>query len=317
MHQAIETISREWLSEILNKPVAHFTANAEASHWSNQVLLTVHFAGGDSQALRLKICLGDTFGRSEVDYYTRDYLGLPNAPLVRCYDAQFEPGVGYHLLLEDLAETHHNRLDVPPTREYGLTIAEALGRMHRHHAQTQPVPNNTVWERYFAEIRPGIVPMETATGQKFAARFDVHEKALRQRWADPLGMSLLHGDLNAMNILTPKNAEKPVYFLDRQPFDWSLTYGLAAYDLAYILVLWWPTEARQAHEAAMLQRWFEAFAQPGYDWEQAQSDWQLSVEQCLHVPLEWCSKPETVAKMRWVWERQLGRIQTAQNLASS
>ena len=98
MHKAIDTISLEWLSEILNKPVAHFEAKTEASNWASQVLLIAHFADGGLQALRLKICLGDTFGRSEVDYYTRDYVELANAPLVRCYDAQFEPGVGYHLL---------------------------------------------------------------------------------------------------------------------------------------------------------------------------------------------------------------------------
>ena len=58
-------------------------------------------------------------------------------------------------------------------------------------------------------------------------------------------MSLLHGDLNPTNILTPKTADTPVYFLERQPFDWSLTYGLGAYDLAYFLVIWWPEDIRR------------------------------------------------------------------------
>ena len=31
----------------------------------------------------------------------------------------------------------------------------------------------------------------------------------------------------------------------------------------------------------------------------------------LHVPLEWCSKPETAEKMRWLWELQLGRVLSA------
>lgn len=31
----------------------------------------------------------------------------------------------------------------------------------------------------------------------------------------------------------------------------------------------------------------------------------------VHVPLEWCSKPETVEEMRWLWELQLGRVLSA------
>lgn len=301
-------LTPEWLSAVLGHTVVRIDATTETSNWSSQVPLKATLASGERLALRLKICLGDTFGPSEVAYYTHDYTDLPNAPLVRCYDAQYAPGVGYHLLLDDLSATHHNRRDAPPTLAYGLAVAEALGRLHRHHVHSQPVPDNTVWERYFTEILPGVVPLEQATGQPFAARVAAHADALRTRWSNPVGMSLLHGDLNSTNVLTPQDAESPVYFLDRQPFDWSLTYGVAAYDLAYFLILWWPAEVRHTHEAAILRCWFEAFAAPGYTWEQAQTDWSLSVEQCLHVPLEWCSKPETAESMRWLWQMQLDRI---------
>ena len=257
-----EDISTEWLSQVLGQGVLRFDLRTEASNWANQVLVRTLFTDGTTKALRLKLCVGDTFGSSEVEFYTRDYLTLADAPLVHCYDAQFEAGVGYHILLEDLSETHHNRRDAPPTLEYGLAVAEALGRLHRYHAGSQPVPGEAVWERYFAEIRPGVKPLEQATGQSFATRFEQHAQALRTRWADPLGQSLLHGDLNSTNILTPKNAESPVYFIDRQPFDWSLTYGLAVYDLAYFLILWWPEDARAAHEATILRRWFEHLPSP-------------------------------------------------------
>ena len=124
-------------------------------------------------------------------------------------------------------------------------------------------------------------------------------------------MSLLHGDLNSMNVLTPKADTRPVYFLDRQPFEWSLTYGVAAYDLAYFLVLWWPESIRVACETPILRCWYENVEQEGYSWEEAQADWRISVEQCLHVPLEWCSKPQTAEKMRWLWEIQLARVKAA------
>lgn len=65
------------------------------------------------------------------------------------------------------------------------------------------------------------------------------------------------------------------------------------------------------HQQAILRHWHEHLDVPGYSWEQAQADWRLSVAQCLHVPLEWCSNADTLVKMRWLWEAQLARIEAA------
>jgi hypothetical protein len=124
-------------------------------------------------------------------------------------------------------------------------------------------------------------------------------------------MSLLHGDLKPTNVLTPKRAETPVYFLDRQPFEWSLTYGVAVTDLAYFMIPWWPEQARHQCEHAVLRHWYESLGKSDYSWRQALADWRLSVEQCLNVPLEWCSKASTLESMRWLWEVQFARVQDA------
>ncbi len=307
-------ITLEALGRALGQPVLRFEARTEASNWASQIPLTAHLADGSVRALRVKVCLGTTFGRSEIDFYARDYLGLANAPLVPCHEAVYEAGVGYHLLLDDLAATHHDRRDVPPTLAYGLAVAEALGRMHRHHWASQPAPGPALLDRYFAEIGPGVAVIERATGQAFAARYAAHEQEMRARWADPRGMSLLHGDLNPTNVLTPKTAQAPVLFLDRQPFEWSLTYGVAVHDLAYFLVPWWPPQLRRDCEEAILRCWHGALGQPAYTWDEARADWALAVEQCLHVPFEWCSKPDTATRMRWLWEAQLARVQAALDL---
>jgi hypothetical protein len=47
----------------------------------------------------------------------------------------------------------------------------------------------------------------------------------------------------------------PDEIIDRQPFDWSLTTWLGAYDLAYAMVLDWPTELRRRWEMPVLQRY--------------------------------------------------------------
>ena len=303
-----DQVSAEWLSGVLGETVSHVEITSTASSWASHAGIVAATASGRALRLWLKMCLGKTFGRSEVDFYTRDYVGLANAPLVPCFDACFVPGVGYHLLLTDLSERFRDRKIAEPTLEHGLAIAAALALMHQHHWETAAPPNESQWNRYFDQIRPGVLPLERATDRSFRHRFELHTKELLNRWHDPQGMTLLHGDLNPTNVLTPKGAESPVYFLDRQPFEWSLTYGLAVYDLAYALVPWWPDTFRTLHEQTILRHWFERLNQHGYSWDQAQRDWSLSVEQCLHVPFEWCSDPETEVSMRPLWQWQLGNI---------
>ncbi len=306
-----------WLGAVLGQPVDALEITAGHGNWSRQFSIRARLGDGTTRTLRLKLCLGNTFGRSEVDYYTRDYLGLPNAPLVRCFDAQFANGFGYHLLLEDLAATHTDRRDAPGDLAYGLAVAEALARLHRHHWCSQPAPHRSAIDRYLDEVRPGLEPLERATGCTLLERFERHEQAFRRRWAQGEGMSLLHGDLNPTNILTPPGRATPLYFLDRQPFDWSLTYGVAASDLACFMIPWWPEPTTEEHAMAVLRRWYDVLDVPGYGWTQAQADWWLSVEQCLNVPMEWCSKPDTLARMQWLWQAQFSRVQHALALQPS
>jgi hypothetical protein len=307
-----EQVSASWLSQIMKQRVEIISVTAGSGNWSRHLSIKATTIDGTALALRLKLCAGDTFGRSEIDYYTRDYLGMNDAPLVKCFDAQYEPSVGYHILLEDLAETHIDNKLAPPSLSYGLAVAEALGRLHRHHWCTGVAPDRSALDRYFDEVRPGLLPMEQVTGFSLRERFDLHEMAFRNRWSMPHGMSLLHGDLNPTNILSPVGGPAaPLYFLDRQPFDWSLTYGVAASDLAYFMIPWWPEETRQQCERAILRRWYEALNAPEYSWSEAQADSILSVEQCLNVPMEWCSKPATFETMQWLWQAQFSRVQSA------
>lgn len=306
-----DCITPQWLSHVLHKDVHSLKLNLESSNWSTQVPLRVKFRDGSTASLRVKICAGSSFGPSEVDYYMHDYVSMIDAPLVKCWNAEFDSQLGYHLLLDDLAETHTNRREVQPNREYGLAVARALGRLHKHHWESQSVPGQEAVDRYFQEFRPGVAAMKSISGHDFSGEASATERQLRDRLTNPRGMSLLHGDLNSMNILTPKGADSPVFFIDRQPFDWSLTYAVAIYDLAYFLVLWWPEDIRIAHEAEIVRCWHREVGDPAYQWQHALSAWKAAVRQCLHVPLEWCSKPATAEKMRWLWELQVGRVSSA------
>ena len=295
-----------YLERCLGTPVSDVAIEPVAASCSAQAILRVR-TGGGTVALRLKCC--DTrFGRSEVDYYLADYVDLAGSPLVRCLDGAFDPATGYHLLLQDVSDDYVDRRDRPPTLEHFLAVAEALARMHRHRWESQPAPAAPVLDAYFSHARGGLARLAALTGIDLADRYGRHEAAMRRRMADPAGLALLHGDLNPTNVLAPVGAEHPVYFLDRQPFAWSITYGLAATDLAYAIVPWSPPEFTRDHAQAIVRHWHRCLGMPAYAWEQAWADWCLGAEHCLGVPLGWCTEAEPAGRMRWLWEEQLWRV---------
>lgn len=294
-----------YLERCLGVPVTGVAIEPVGAACSAQAVLRVATAGGPL-ALRLKCC--DTrFGRSEVDYYLADYAELADSPLVKCLDGRYDAAVGYHLLLQDVSDGYTDRRDRAPTLEHFLAVAEALARLHRHRWESQP-PEPGRLDAYFGHIRGGVTRLASLTGIDVQERLGRHEAALRRRLADSAGQTLLHGDLNPTNILAPKAAEQPVYFLDRQPFDWSITYGLAAADLAYAIVPWSPAEFTRAHAEAIVRHWHRCLGIAAYRWEQAWADWCLGVEHCLGVPLGWCTAAEDAQRMRWLWEDQLRRV---------
>lgn len=306
--RSFQEVNPAWLSEVLGAEVTRVSVSTSSSNWAQNASLIATFADGTERRLWLKLCLGDTFGRSEVDYYLKDYVSLPNAPLVACHDASYEEGIGYHILLDDLSGEFRDRKSADTTLEHGLALAEAIACLHSHHWERGVPPSGREWDAYFAQIEPGIAPLEAQTGFALRKDFEDHARRLLDRWSNPVGLTLLHGDINPTNVLTPHGTDSPVYILDRQPFNWAITYGLAVYDLAYAIVPWWPHEFRLSCQEQILRCWYDHLGQLGYSWEQALSDWELSEEHCLHVPIEWCREPDDVDRMRGLWEWQFGNI---------
>jgi hypothetical protein len=335
-------ISAEWLTTALTRSGALRTgrvrdigADAEKSVWSQIVRLRPHYdddASGElPAALLLKICAGDdaVFGASEVDYYVRDYTDLPDAPIPRCYDARFsaEPRA-YYILMEDLSATHTNTWERPPTLEHGCAVAEALATLHAHWWGAkrlrvfEGMPGQTEIDRYIGHIRQGLDPLIDTLGdtldpawrQALRDIFAHHPAKMIERTRDDAGFTLVHGDVNPGNILAPREAPGPVYLVDRQPFDWSLTAWLGASDLAYMIVHRWDAELRRQCELPILRHYHEQLAQRGiadYTWEQLVYDYRLAAVQSVYVAVEWCGLEEDRTRMRWLWEQQLQKAMTA------
>jgi thiamine kinase-like enzyme len=336
-----DQITPAWLTAALNQSGLPVTVNhvqVEANQSTNARMVRLHptYSADSPPAappdLLLKICAGDdnSFGRSEVDYYTRDYLHLPNAPIPRCYHAAYsaEPR-RYHLLLQDLSASHQPAWDQTPTLPYALALAEAIATLHAHWwsaerlaAGNHPLPDEATLGRYLANIRPGLEPLIAEMGaalepyqsQSLRDIFTHHPALMSQRALDPNGQTLIHGDPNPGNILTPKHGSGRVYLIDRQPFDWSLTTWLAVSDLAYVIVHWWQPEHRRQFQFPMLRHYHQQLPQhgiTGYSWEQLVQDYKLAAVQSIYVAVAWCVDERERTTMRWVWQPQLEKALTA------
>ena len=149
----LDQISTEWLTSVLFSSVAltrggvqSFELGTGQGNWSTSANLTLTYTddaqGTLPQRLFLKMVDTDTgdgefFTDGEVTYYTRDYVDVKDAPLLRCYAAAYSKEINrYHLLLEDVSATHTEAYDKTPTLEYGLALAEGLATTLRSRAAT-------------------------------------------------------------------------------------------------------------------------------------------------------------------------------------
>ena len=254
---------------------------------------------------------------------------LADAPLLRCYDAAYSAGLGrYHILLDDVSETHIVAGEKAPTLGYGLALAEGFAVLHarwwggeRLAEAGASMHSASHIQRYAAIAEPGVAhivgrfadQLEPHWPDAMRELYARHPQAMIPRTEDSSGFTLIHGDPNEHNILVPRVGDRPVYIIDRQPFDWSLTIWLGIYDLTYPIVLDWPTETRRQWEIPILQRYHERLIERGvgdYSWERLFDDYKLCVPMCVYVATEFCRGG---INERWIdtWLAMLQRALTA------
>lgn len=341
---SLDQVTTEWLTDVLsnsgvltNGSVAAFDVDTGRGNWSMSARITVRYTDGSlgilPQHLFLKMVNTDLedefFGPSEVTYYTHDYLDVEDAPLVRCFSAVYsQEHQSYHLLLEDLSETHVRATEKAPTLEHGLALAEALAVMHarwwgaQRLAELGAPVHDAKHIRHFVDIaEPGVghilsqfsAELKPHWPDMIHALYAHHPQAIIERTQDDSGFTLIHGDVGAGNILVPRKGYRPIYIIDRQPFDWSLTTWLGVYDLAYAIVLDWDVETRRHLEMPILRHYHDQLIKIGvedYSWEQLYDDYRLSVAMAVYVATEYCRGG---INERWilVWLPMLQRAMTA------
>lgn len=341
----LEDVTAGWLTAVLRKSgaltageVVSFEVDGGSGNWSqNGVLQLLYSAGAQGERperLFLKLVDTDTgdgeyFDDSEVTYYTRDYVGVENVPLVRCYDGAYSAEqLRYHLLLEDLSLTHEECRYKVPNLTYGRALAEGLAAMHAHWwgaerlAEGQaPIHSADFIRRFVAIAEPGseniigacAAELEPHWPELMREIYAQHPQQLMARTAEANGFTLIHGDVNPSNVLAPRVGERPIYIIDRQPFDWSLTTWLGVYDLAYLMVAFWNVEVRRALERPILEHYHACLLANGvhdYSWEQLWADYRLMVPMGVYVATEWCRGGVSEGQKN-VWLNQLKRSLTA------
>jgi hypothetical protein len=319
---SIDQVTTDWLTSILtnngaivNGSVSTFEVAVGEGNWSTGARLNVRYTPGSQGALPKRLFLkmvnadleDEFFGQSEVTYYRRDYVGVEDAPLIRCYDAVFsEDRLCYHLLLDDLSETHIEAAEKSPTLGYGLALAESLAVMHAHWWGAQrlaeagaPKHSAEHIQRFVDIAKPGVdhilnhfsVELEPHWPDTIHEFYAKHPAAIIKRTQDDNGFTLIHGDVGHNNILVPREGDRPLYIIDRQPFDWSLTTWLGVYDLAYAIVLDWEVEVRRNLEMPVLRQYHDQLIKNGvknYPWDQLFDDYRLSVAMGIYIATEYC-----------------------------
>jgi hypothetical protein len=329
-------VTPTWLNRILSGSgaltsgaVTSVTVAPVAGDNSNSYRLSIAYdsnaTGELPQRLWLKTCQGGVFGPSEVLYYTRDYLDVPDAPVLRAYDATYDnSGGAYHVLLDDVSDSHRWNWDSHPTAEYAATLGRSMAALHAPYwTQTQRISIDAVMPDLAAIRRAlepgcaGLEPMLLAADGIEPDWADVlrqvwnrYPAVLGKRARNPAGFTVVHGDANPGNILSPVHGHEPLWLIDRQPFSHSLTTWLGAGDLAYAIVPRWDMDDDRGPETTALQAWHGELTERrilDYSWEQALDDYRLSAVMSLYVAAEWCVNEHDRVNMRWLWLPMLHR----------
>ena len=238
----VDQITTEWLTAVLTKSgalthgtVAAFELGTGQGNWSDNANLVVRYSDDaeGERPERLFLKLVDTyideeesFGGSEVTYYTQDYVGLQNSPLLRCYDGVYSKTMNrYHLLLQDVSETHVEAAEKEPILAYGLALAEGLAALHSYWWGTErlteagaPIHDAGHIQRFVDIAEPGVghilgrfsAELEAHWPETLRGLFAGHPQALIKRTREANGFTLIHGDVGHNNVLVPKDGDRPI-----------------------------------------------------------------------------------------------------------
>jgi thiamine kinase-like enzyme len=262
-------------------------------------------------------------GEREVAFYRHAAPLMPRGPLSRCYDAEFIDGT-FHLLLEDLSETHAiiTGWPLPPSDEACERIIDTWAIFHafwwRHPRLGRDVGtflDESALAKITAEYRERYARFaDTLDDRLWPAARAIYARVqdARDRLITPVRLyatyTIGHGDAHVWNLLYPRDgvAADGIRLIDWD--NWRI--GRAAADLAYMIAVHWYPQRRARLEARLLERYYAGLCSHGvvdYSLERLWEDYRLAVIGHLAIPV-W---QQTLGFPAAIWSSHLHRIVTA------
>jgi Ecdysteroid kinase-like family len=241
-------------------------------------------------------------GRQEVAFYTKVASELPPRLVPRCFEAFCDTDTnGWHLLLEDLADSHAVATvwPLPPTTQQCEMILQTLARFHAAWWD-DPLLGISVgtWldadaiDRHLNDLAEQFRLFSDRIGDRLPReRRELFERVLDAgprlvaRYHSHRNITVVHGDAHVWNCFLPRHAGG----VDVRLFDWdSWRINVGSSDLSYMMAMHWYPDRRGRIERQLLDRYHEALVAHGvrgYDRRALQDDYRLSVLWQIATPV--------------------------------
>ncbi len=263
-------------------------------------------------------------GRHEVAFYREVASAMSVRLAPRCFDAHWDKDTGaWHLLLEDLTDSHHaaTRWPLPPSLAQGEAIIRARARFHaawwddprlgvtvgewQEPGTTDRFLQDFVkrFERFAEEFPDYLSPERRAL---YARLIDAAPR-LAARQESHRHMTIVQGDAHVWNCFLPRNGASD----DVRLFDWDAwRLDVGTDDLAYMMAIHWYPELRRLIERRLLDRYHDelvAHGVKGYDRHALQEDYRASVLWQIMTPIT----QHAIGIPAVIWWNNLERIHLA------
>lgn len=241
-------------------------------------------------------------GRQEVAFYTQVAPAMPAGLVPRCFDAGWEADSGaWHLLLEDLTESHHvaTSWPLPPTLAQCEDIIRTRARVQAVWWD-DPRLGVTVgaWDDasaidqglqrlagQFARFADDAGDLLSPERRALYARLFDNAPRLGARYHSHRHMTIVQGDAHVWNCFLPRSGGHD----DARLFDWDAwRLDVGSDDLAYMMALHWYPDLRRRTERQLLDCYHDELVTrgvQGYDRRALQEDYRLSALWQIMTPV--------------------------------
>ena len=243
----------------------------------------------------------DGGGRQEIAFYNHVAPAMPAGMVPRCFEAQRDDTTGaWHILLEDLADTHvvATVWPIPPNTAQCEAIVDAWARFHalgwdnpQLNVSIGTVPDEAAHEGFLRDLAERFARFVDLLGDRLTTerrqRFErllAEGSRLLGRARRPNHLTLVHRDAHVWNCFLPRDGGSDVRI-----FDWdSWRIGIATSDLAYMMATHWYPERRRRLEVGLLDRYHAALLAHGvttYDRAMLAEDYRWSALWQITTPI--------------------------------